>query len=110
MTVTRQFCPFHTDEDIEGRPRDDGSVTFRCDRVEGHPGAQEWHWLAMPELPAAQQLTGLAEELSLSTLLPSVLQQLGGGWWEYGLVERAYAGADPDGWQQMVDRWGHTAI
>lgn len=64
----------------------------------------------LPEPPEAQGLTGLAEELSLSAILPAVLRELGQGWWEYGLVERAYAAEDPRGWQQMVDRWSDTAI
>ncbi len=35
---------------------------------------------------------------------------LGPGWHEYGLVERAYALANPDDFHVLIERYGHTAI
>lgn len=45
MSVTWQFCPFHADEDIEGRRLEDDSVAFLCTRLKGHPEQQPWEWL-----------------------------------------------------------------
>ena len=42
--------------------------------------------------------------------LLSAVESLGPGWFEYGLVERAYADAHPREFAAMVARWGHTAI
>jgi hypothetical protein len=42
--------------------------------------------------------------------LPAALASLGDGWFEYGLVERAYALRDPSGFNRMVQQWSHTAL
>ena len=44
----------------------------------------------------------MAEELNLAHELPAALASLGEGWFEYGLVERAYAERDPNGFARMV--------
>jgi hypothetical protein len=110
--MLRQYCPFHADEDVAGTRLDDGSYAFVCDRRQGHPAEGEWRWLAVPAAPGREVdgLTGLAEELNLEEVLPAVVAQLGSGWFEYGLVERAYARQDPEGFKRMVEQWGHTAI
>jgi hypothetical protein len=110
--MPRQYCAFHADEDVAGKRLDDGSYDFVCERGLGHPQDGEWRWLAVPEESgsAVVGLAGLAEELNLKEVLPAVVARLGNGWFEYGLVERAYAREDPDGFRRMVQRWGHTAV
>jgi hypothetical protein len=55
-------------------------------------------------------MTGLAEELRLDVELRVALESLGDGWFEYGLVERAYAVQHPADFARMVELWGHTAL
>lgn len=50
----------------------------------------------------------MAEELSLDVELPAALDSLGSGWFEYGLVERAYAKRRPLDFARMVTQRGHT--
>lgn len=101
-------CPFHTDEWSAGVRGGDGSYAHECQR-HGHPGDGPWRWLEVPA-PPDSGLAGLADELDLASKLPAALAMLGDGWWEYGLVERAYADLDPAGWRRMVDQWSHTAV
>jgi len=108
--MSRQVCPFHTDESVVGQLLDDGSTSFECDRASGHPGNQPWFWLATPEPPSVPELSGLAEELGLEHELPAAIADLGHDWFEYGLVERSYAQRQPEGFARMVAQWGHTAI
>jgi hypothetical protein len=105
-----QVCPFHGDEWDRGTPLPDGSRSYRCELRRGHPGGGIWSWLVLPPPPAEPGITGTAEELDLATELPEALAILGFGWFEYGLVERSYARRRPEDFQQMVKRWGHTAI
>lgn len=102
-------CHFHMDEDITGASLSDGAHEFTCRRA-GHPGDAPWTWLESPAPPDPVGLGGLAEELALETVLPAVVSSLGSGWFEYGLIERAYAELDPKGFARMVERWGHTAL
>ncbi|HEY0560105.1 MAG TPA: hypothetical protein VGD03_07480 [Frankiaceae bacterium] len=51
----------------------------------------------------------MAEELSLDVELPAAVASLGVGWFEYGLVERAYAHRRPADFARLVAQWGHTA-
>lgn len=108
--MSRQYCPFHADEDIPGERLEDGSFSFVCNRG-GHPSTDAWHWLEIPEPPTKDGLTGLADELQLAEVLPGLISKLSPGWWfEYGLVERAYARQDREGFRRMVDQWSHTAV
>ena len=109
-SVAHQVCPFHTDESVPGVNLPDGSVSYTCDRSKGHPKQAPWSWLYVPPPPDTAGVTGLAEELGLDVELPAALATLGSGWFEYGLVERAYAQRQPDGFARMVERWGHTAV
>jgi hypothetical protein len=52
----------------------------------------------------------MAEEWNLNHGLVEALRDLGTGWFEYGLVERAYAALQPRDLAEIVKRWGHTAI
>ena len=51
----------------------------------------------------------MSEELSLDVELRADLASLGSGWFEYGLVERAYALRRSADFARMVALWGHTA-
>jgi len=53
MTVSRQVCPFHADEDIQGVPTGsgEGSLSFTCPRTkDGAPVAADLggRWLNPP--------------------------------------------------------------
>jgi hypothetical protein len=96
------------DEDVQGHLLEGGSYEFNCPRT-GHPGGGEWSWLEVPSAPDVPGLGGLAEELNLADVLPEVVRSLGDGWFEVGLVERAYAHRDPDGFAQIVATWGHSS-
>jgi hypothetical protein len=79
MTVSRQVCPFHADEDIRGIPAgsDDGSLSFTCARTRGHPlGVHSWLYVPQPDgLPGIE---GYAAELGLATELPGAIAQYPG--------------------------------
>lgn len=106
--MSGSICHFHTDEWSTGRRLSDGTVEHVCSIVTGHPAEGSWTWIEVPA-PPASGLGGLAEELNLGHELPAALASLGDGWFEFGLVERAYALRDPDGFARMVAQWSHTA-
>lgn len=67
--------------------------------------------LAPHPAPAAARRPGRAGcEWNLDHELVEALRELGTGWYEYGLIERAYAARRPRDFAEMVDRWSHTAI
>lgn len=106
----REFCPFHADDDIAGVfQSDETGWSFTCDRT-GHPDNGPYTWLRAPEPPGPDELTGIAAELGLATSITDVLQTTRGTWLEYGVLERAYALANPIPWAFLVDRYSHTAI
>lgn len=111
-TATPQLvCPMHADETIPGTPVGDGSFAFVCSRKNGHarPGPFAWTGGPWPDDDAGG-IGGLAAELRLDVELPHVVASLGPGWHEYGIVERAYALANPDDFNVLIERYGHTAL
>ncbi|WP_209716512.1 hypothetical protein [Marmoricola sp. OAE513] len=105
-------CHFHgppTYDDIAGVRTPDGLYLFECTEPVHPDGHATYEWLADLSPAAADGLGGLADELSLGSVLPELVAGFGGGWYEYGLVEKRYAETDPDGFDEMVRRWGHTA-
>ena len=109
--MDRQYCHFHTDDDIAGvRLNDEGEYVFTCDRTQGHPTAGTYSWLVAPEPPDLPGISGLAEELGLGQELPAAIATYPGHWLEYGVVEAAYADANPKDFALLVERYGHTAI
>jgi len=109
VLVSRQVCPFHTEESVPGMTMPDGSVSYTCELM-GHPYAGPWSWLVAPPPPPVPGVSGTATELNLATELPAAIEALGAGWFEYGLVERSYAQRQPAEFARMVAQWGHTAI
>lgn len=109
--MTIEVCPFHADEGIRGvlLADDVGTETFECDRS-GHPHAGPWRWSRVPAPPEHDGVSGLAAELGLDVELPAAVASYDGRWVEYGLVERAYALAHPEGFQQLIDAYGHTHL
>ena len=112
MTISRQVCPFHADEDIRGVPAGsiDGSLSFTCTRTAGHPQSGPHSWLHVPQPDGMPGIDGYAAELGLRTGLPAAIAQYRGQWIEYGVAERAYALQCPDEFAAIVNRYGHTAI
>lgn len=109
--IHRQVCPFHSDEDVVGKPFDDqGTSVFTCDRKTGHVVPGPYTWMQAPEPPDEQGLSGLADELRLDIELPAVIAGYRGRWIEYGVLEAAYAAAKPLDFAMLVERYGHTAI
>jgi len=112
MTVFRQVCPFHADEDIRGLAAgdDEGSLSFTCKRTEGHPHSGPHSWLYVPQPNGLPGIDGYAAELGLATELPAAIAQYREKWIEYGVAERAYALRCPDDFAALVSRYGHTAV
>lgn len=109
--MNRQYCHFHADDDIAGvRLNGEGGYTFTCERTTGHPTPGPHSWLQAPEPPDLPGLSGLAEDLGLRSELPAAVAQYPGRWVEYGVVEAAYAEANPVDFAHLVERYGHTAI
>jgi len=103
-----QTSPLHRFDDIVGTPVEDppGAYEYVCTRTdEQHPRPRVW--LEEPKSSGPQGLSALALELGLEVALPSVLQQFDGRWVEYGVVEQAYAMAEPAGFQVLIDKYGH---
>jgi hypothetical protein len=112
MTVSRQVCPFHADEDIRGVPTggDEGSLSFTCARTRSHLHDGLHSWLYVPQPDGLPSMDGYAAELGLATELPAAIAQYRGKWIEYGIAERAYALRCPDDFAALVSRHGHTAV
>jgi hypothetical protein len=112
VSISRQVCPFHADEDIQGVRTEDAtaSVSFTCERTRGHPHGGPHSWLYVPEPDGLPAIDGYAAELGLATELPAAIAQYRGQWVEYGVAERAYALQCPGDFAAIVDRYGHTAI
>ena len=109
--MDRQYCHFHADDDIAGvRLNDEGGYTFTCERATGHPTPGPYAWFRRQSLPifrgcrASPRSSGCG---CSSLLLPG---QHPGRWVEYGVVEAAYAEANPADFARLVERYGHTAI
>jgi hypothetical protein len=109
--ISRQVCPFHSDEDVLGSPLgNDGSYVFVCELRRGHPAPGPYSWVQSPEPPDQAGIGGLAEELRLDLELPAALGAYRGRWVEYGVLEATYAARNPSDFAQLVGRYGHTAI
>lgn len=112
MTVSRQVCPFHADEDIHGVPTGsgDGSLSLPvCERGAIRMGARSPGCMCRNRrgCPAS-----MATRRSLAWQ-PNCLRRSGqyrGHWIEYGIAERAYALQCPDDFAAIVSRYGHTAV
>ena len=67
-------------------------------------------WSGVAESNATESISGLAAELSLDTALPAAIAQYPGKWIEYGVVEAAYAQANPEEFAHLIQEHGHRAI
>lgn len=107
-----QVCAFHADEGIRPVPLNDGTggVQYTCPRTKGHPVNGPYQWIWVPPPPSLPEISGLASELNLQIELPSCLGRYQGRWVEYGVLEQAYAQANPTDFARLVERFGHTAI
>lgn len=111
--MSMQICHFHTDEGIQGKPLSgdgDGTLTFTCPRTKGHPQPGAYMWLQAPPPPDSKALGELATDLGLAVELPAALATFRGQWVEYGVVEHAYAAANPKDFALLVQRYGHSAV
>lgn len=106
-----QVCPFHADEAVGGLPSGaDGVLLYRCDRTRGHPDHRPWTWLSQSDLDGDDAGTGLVAELGLRVELTAALREYRDRWVEYGVVEHAYAVANPADFAFLVEKYGHTAV
>lgn len=105
-----QVCPLHTFDEVEGVwVSDDVGWKFTCPRTD-HTPPGSYTWLSAPPPPPGTGMSGIAADLRLDVELPAVLKQFGPRWVEYGVVERAYALANPQDWNFLLQRYSHTAI
>src|SRR5690348_3232900 len=106
-----QGCPMHMDEFLQ--PQYVGSETvvweYTCPLSKGHPGGGPFTWPYVPEpvsLPGDS--LGLGLDIELPKAVKTACEEVGAPWVEYGLVERAYALADPDDWAMLLAKYSHT--
>lgn len=107
-----QCCQFHTDEDQLTKVGAEDGWHLTCHRTDGMhpvPGAP-YIWLAPKQSDNESRASGLTAELGLFDELPAVLSHFSHQWVEYGVLEAAYADTRPDDFDQLVQRYGHTAI
>ena len=108
--VEREVCPLHAMDDYAGVwVSDEVGHVFTCTRAD-HPVPGHYTWFRPPPPPSLGELTGLAEELQLDVNLPAALSQFHGIWVEYGVLEQAYAVANPKDWAFLMQRYSHTAV
>lgn len=114
-----RVCAFHTDTRPEAVHIGNETVDwqFIC-RISGHPEryGDPYVWSVTDE-PGMD--LGQALGLDLGSTLPKAVRDASSaadnGWVEYGLVERAFALANPDDWRLLLARydhryfWGNTA-
>ena len=108
MSPALVVCPFHTSEDVA--PQSDpatGAWVCTCPRTTGHPHPGPLTW-PMPD-ENSESLGVLADDLGLDIQLPAAVASFGPHWVEYGLVEYAYAIANPVDFAYLVEQLGHTA-
>lgn len=108
--MVREFCPFHTLDDVAGRwAGEDAGWEFTCERQDHVPPGPST-WLSPPPPPADAEPSGIAAELGLAAEIPAVLKQFEGRWVEYGVFEHAYAISHPEDWADLMSRYSHTAV
>jgi len=96
-----QICPQHPDEFVQAVVvNDDGLLSYTCDRA-GHVTAGDFVWSGVAESNATESISGL---------LPAAIAQYPGKWIEYGVVEAAYAQANPEDFAHLIQEHGHRAI
>lgn len=111
----RRICHFHSDEDWPGTwSGPETGYVFTCEISTGHPAPGPYVFFGLPEPSTASGQGGLAGELDLDVRLPEIVEALtalhGDLWFEYGVIEHAYALAYPDDWAMLVEKYGHTAL
>lgn len=108
-----QICPFHPDEWIKPQKFDSETAeyTFTCPR-ENHPTPGPYTWAYITEPTGITGITGDSLGLGLDIELPKAVttavtthQQ---PWVEYGLIESAYARANPEHWKLLLAKYDHT--
>lgn len=108
--IDREVCPMHAMDDHTGVwVSDEVGHLFTCPR-DDHPVPGLYTWLRPPPPPTVTELSGIAEQLRLDVTLPAALQEHRGTWVEYGIIEHAYALANPADWAFLIERYSHTAV
>lgn len=104
-----RVCPFHAGDRPEAEHIGNETVDwqFTCE-YNDHPVPGPYVWSVTDE-PGMDM--GQALGLDLGSTLPKAVrdasQAHGGGWVEYGLVERAFALANPEDWSLLLARYDH---
>ena len=105
-----QICPLHAAELVT--PAFIGSEVveweFTCPRVDHPvPGPLSWQGPSAIPAPATGAPVGVETAESLTAAVRGASVEHGGGWVEYGLVERAWALANPEDWATLLARYDH---
>lgn len=105
-----QVCPLHAFEEVDGiNISEEVGWEFTCPRQDHIPPGP-YTWLSVPPPAPGTELTGIAADFGLHVELPLALSHFTGTWVEYGVLEREYALHNPNDWERLVERYGHTAI
>jgi len=106
-----QICPFHADEwiKLEKCDSETAEYTFTCPRTNHHPthGPYTWAYIAEPAGVAGDSL-GLGLDIELPKAVTTAVTAQQKPWVEYGLIESAYALANPDDWNVLLAKYDHT--
>jgi hypothetical protein len=104
------YCPMHAFDPI--KPvfvgTETADYTFTCPSTD-HPGGAPRTWAYVPErVGLAGDSLGLGLDVALPKAISSAVGEAGTVWVEYGLIERAYAIANPEDWMSLLRVYGHT--
>ena len=111
MVQPAQMCPMHTDEHVQPVAvlNETMDYLYTCNRTDGHgrPGPYSWPWSA-PLAAVASTPVEFDLDVTLVQAVTLASQAYGCGWVEYGLVERAFALANPEQWSALLAQHDHT--
>lgn len=105
-----QLCPFHPDQ--FARPVYVGSETadykFTCPQQD-HAVAGPFTWTSVQgPVGGSGDSLGLGLDIKLPKAVSTAAKKFGKSWVEFGLVEWAYATANPADWSMLLARYDHT--
>jgi hypothetical protein len=105
-----QICPFHTDEFIVATyvGSETAEYEYSCPRHQ-HPSPGPFTWSFVPEpVGLAGDSLGLGLDIELPKAVEVATAAHGTVWVEYGLIEAAYAQANPEDWATLLKKYSHT--
>ena len=115
MNPGPKHCSMHMDEPAlhpEAVPSETADYLYTCELTTGHAAPGPYCWpVVLPPAPQPAAPKHPAPDVDVKVALEAAIalasMENGGGFVEYGLIERAYALANPKDWRLLVDRYDH---